>query len=54
MGGEKRPGIDCLRMHNYFYKNLGIHLHLEIVGTYTFRTIERCSRLPVEWPERRG
>ena len=38
MGGERRPGINCLRMRNHSQKNLGIHLRLEIVGkinTYT-------------------
>ena len=38
MGGEKRPGIDCLRMRDHSQKNLGIRLRLEIVGkinTYT-------------------
>ena len=32
VGGEKRPGIDCLRMHNNSQKNLGIRLCLETVG----------------------
>ena len=39
MGGEKRPGIECLHMHNHSQKNLGICLRLEIVGkinTHTF------------------
>ena len=38
MGGERRPVIDCLRMRDHSQKNLGIRLHLEIVGkinTYT-------------------
>ena len=38
VGGEKRPGIDCLRMRDNSQKNLGIRLHLETVGkinTYT-------------------
>ena len=38
VGGEKRPGIDCLRMRDHSQKNLGIRLRLEIVGkinTYT-------------------
>ena len=38
MGGERRPGIDCLRMRDHSQKNLGICLRLEIVGkinTYT-------------------
>ena len=38
MGGERRPGIDCLRMRDHSQKNLGIRLRLEIVGkinTYT-------------------
>ena len=57
MGGERQPGIDCLRMHNH---NLGIRLCLEIVGKinmYTSdirliysRIIERYSCLPVELP----
>ena len=38
VGGGKQPGIDCLRMRDHSQKNLGIRLHLEIVGkinTYT-------------------
>ena len=38
VGGERRPGIDCLRMRDHSQKNLGIRLRLEIVGkinTYT-------------------
>ena len=38
MGVERRPGIDCLRMHDHSQKNLEIRLRLEIVGkidTYT-------------------
>ena len=38
VGGERRPGIDCLRMRDHSQKNLGIRLCLEIVGkinTYT-------------------
>ena len=38
VGGERWPGIDCLRMHDHSQKNLGIRLRLEIVGkinTYT-------------------
>ena len=38
MGVERWPGIDCLRMRDHSQKNLGIRLHLEIVGkidTYT-------------------
>ena len=38
VGGERRPGIDCLRMRNHPQKNLGIRLRLETVGkinTYT-------------------
>ena len=31
MGGEKRPGIDCLRMCSHSQKNLGICLYSEIV-----------------------
>ena len=41
VGGEKRPGIDCLRMRDHSQKNLGIRLRLEIVGkinTYTSDT----------------
>ena len=38
MGGEKRPGIDCLRMRNLSQKNLGIHLRLEIVGKISTHT----------------
>ena len=52
MGGERRSGIDCLRMRHHSPKNLGIRLRLEIVGTYTnyFRIVKRYSRLPVEVP----
>ena len=32
VGGEKRPGINCLRMRDHSQKNLGIRLRLEIVG----------------------
>ena len=32
MGVERGPGIDYLRMRNHSQKNLGIRLHLEIVG----------------------
>ena len=54
MGGKQWPGIDCLRMHNHSQKNLGIRLHLEIVGkidTY-IHPIYFCiiDRLPVELP----
>ena len=35
VGGKRRPGIDCLRMHDHSQKNLGIRLRLEIVGTFT-------------------
>ena len=38
MGGERWPGIDCLRMRDHSQKNLRIRLRLEIVGkinTYT-------------------
>jgi len=38
VGGEKRPGIDCLCMRDNSQKNLGICLRLETVGkinTYT-------------------
>ena len=46
MGGEKRPGIDCLRMRDHSQKNLGIRLRLETVGkinTYTSDIITRVS-----------
>ena len=39
VGGERQPGIDCLRIRDHSQKILGIRLHLEIVGkinTYTF------------------
>ena len=54
VGGEKRFGIDCLRMRDNSRKNLGIRLPLETVGKIRirpiyFRIIERCSRLPVEY-----
>ena len=32
MGGERRPGIDCLCMRDHSQKNLGIRVRLEIVG----------------------
>ena len=32
MGGERRPGIDCLHMHNHSLRNLGIRLRLKIVS----------------------
>ena len=32
VGGERQPGIDCLRMRDHSQKNLGIRLRLEIVG----------------------
>ena len=32
VGGERRPGIDCLCMRDHSQKNLGIHLRLEIVS----------------------
>ena len=32
MGGEKRPGIDCLCMCDHSQKKLGVCLCLEIVG----------------------
>ena len=38
VGGEKQPGIDCLRMRDNSQKNLRIRLRLETVGkinTYT-------------------
>ena len=38
MGGERRPGIDCLRMRNHSQKNMGIRLRLEIVGKITTYT----------------
>ena len=38
MGGEKRPGIDCLRMPDHSQKNLGICLRLEIVGKINTHT----------------
>ena len=43
MGGERQPGIDCLRMRDHSQKNLGIRIR----PTY-FRIIKRYSRLPVE------
>ena len=54
MEGEKRPGINCLRMRNHSQKNLGIRLCLEIVGkinTYSsdifpyHRKVVTCSCL---------
>ena len=38
VGGERRPGIDCLRMHDHSQKNMGIHLRLEIVSKITTYT----------------
>ena len=38
MGGEKRPGIECLRMRNHSQKNLGICLCLEIVDKINTHT----------------
>ena len=38
VGGEKRPGIDCLRMRDHSQKNLGICLRLEIVGIINTHT----------------
>ena len=38
VGGEKRPGINCLRMRDHSQKNLGICLRLEIVGKINMHT----------------
>ena len=38
VGGEKWPGIDCLRMRDHSQKNLGIRLRLEIVGKINTHT----------------
>ena len=38
MGGERRPGIDCLHMCNQSPKNLGIRLRLENVGKINAHT----------------
>ena len=35
VGGERRPGTDCLRMRDHPQKNLGTHLRLEIAGKIT-------------------
>lgn len=51
MGGQKRPGINCLCMCDH---SLGIRLSLEIVSkinTYMsdiFQYHRKCSRLPVD------
>ena len=37
--GERRLGIDCLRMRDHSQKKLGIHLRLEIVGKINIRYI---------------
>ena len=38
VGGEKRPCIHCLCMHDHSQKNLGIHSHLEIVSKINMYT----------------
>ena len=38
VGGERWPGIDCLRMHDHSKKNLGIRLCLEIVSKINMYT----------------
>ena len=38
VGGEKRPGINCLCMRDHSQKNLGIQLRLEIVGKINTHT----------------
>ena len=48
MGGGKRPGIDCLCMHDPSQKNLGIYLRLEIVSkinTHTSHIYTFASRI---------
>ena len=46
------PGIDCLRMGDHSQKNLGIRLHLEIVGKNQYVYVQYISvsskDMPVE------
>ena len=54
LGGEKWPGIDCLRMRDHSQKNLGICLHLEIVIFVSLKDVAFCQLNYLQQYESRG
>ena len=52
VGGERRPGIDCLRMRDHSQKNLGIRLRLEIVGKTIDDQYVYVRYISVSWKDK--